>query len=511
MDRLKAYRLKAYRGLYLSFGETVDAEVNRRLHALTARLLERPLAGVTDLVPGYTRLYCEYDEARLSAAAVRGWLEAQRDGLEETPPRAAKRVDIPVRYDGEDLPDIAARTGLSVEEVIARHAGRSYRVYAIGFTPGLPFMGEVDPALRLPRRSVPRPRVPANTVAMAGAQTGVYPTASPGGWNLLGQALVRLYDPQRQSPFLLEPGDEVRFYPAEGETPLDFEPLELLPPDPRHPLLRVREPGLLDLVVDAGRFMAGRFGLSRSGPLDARSAGLANRLVGNPPEAPLLELNLSGARFEALDEGVVAFAGWGMRPLLNGREAPAFESFALRRGDRLGFEPVTRGSRGYLALAGGLDSGQFMNSASVDLKGKIGRPLREGDILGMASLRSPRPGFGFRPYAWLGDPLPLRLLPGPQASAEALAALLRAAFTVTRADRMGVHLDGPPVPGGDVLSEPTPLGAVQVTSGGAPILLLNDRGTLGGYSKPAIIHPGDLPRVAQLRPGERLRFVALAR
>jgi allophanate hydrolase subunit 2 len=129
----------------------------------------------------------------------------------------------------------------------------------------------------------------------------------------------------------------------------------------------------------------------------------------------------------------------------------------------------------------------------------------------MASLRSPRPGFGFRPYAWPGDPLPLRLLPGPQASAEALAALLRAAFTVTRADRMGVHLDGPPVPGGDVLSEPTPLGAVQVTSGGAPILLLNDRGTLGGYSKPAIIHPGDLPRVAQLRPGERLRFVALAR
>ena len=494
-------------GFYLRFGDELEPALNRQIHALTARLLESPLPGVTDLIPSYTTLYVEYDARTLSEARVRGWVEAQREGeagLEQTPEPPV--IEIPVVYDGEDLPEVAQRTGLSIEEVIAKHAAPRYDVYALGFTPGFAFMGEVDPALRLPRRPSPRARVPAHSVAMANRQTGVYPTPSPGGWNLLGRTLVRLYDPHRDAPFLLEPGNRVRFIPSQGEPPGEFAPLELLPKNPQHPFLRVLEPGLLDLVMDEGRFMGGRYGLSRSGPLDARSAGLANALLDNPRGATLLELNLRGGTFEALTEGVVAFSGWGMVPVVNGRERAPFESFGLEPGDVLSFKTIPHGSRGYLALAGGLESGRFWGSASADVRGKLGRPLEAGDVLGVAEVRRARPGFSFTPYASFRDPTVLRLLPGPQASAEALAALCGGIFRVGSADRMGVRLEGPRVPGSDVLSEAVPLGAVQVTSQGNPIVLLNDRGTLGGYAKPARLHPADLPKATQLRPGGKVTF-----
>jgi KipI family sensor histidine kinase inhibitor len=494
---------------YLRFGERIDREVNASVHALAARLLENLPEGVTDIIPGYTTLYLEYDAGRTSERAVRRRIEALKEmRIRSTDKRL---VEIPVRYDGEDLADVAARTGLSVAEVISRHSKPTYHVYALGFTPGYPFMGELDEPLRLPRRPAPRPLVPAHSVAIAGAQIGIYPLPSPGGWNLLGRALKAVYDPHREEPFLLRPGDEVRFIPAQGEPPEVVKRLELLPQEPSYPLLRVLEPGLLDLVMDQGRFLAGRYGLARGGPLDAHSAALASRLLGNPLEAPLLELNLKGPVLEALSKGVLAFAGWGMAPLVNGREIEPFYGFAVKAGDEISFRPRREGVRGYLAVASGIESGRFFGSASVDLKGQIGRPLRAGDVLGIKTPKRVRAGFSFSPYRRLAQPFLLRLLPGPQAGEEALRALCRHDFTVGQADRMGVHLEGAKVPGGDVVSEAVPIGAVQVTSGGRPIILLHDRGTLGGYQKPAVLHPADLPKAGQLKPGERLRFVPAPR
>ncbi len=495
-----------HRGLYLRYAERMDPKANARVHALTARLLQAPLPGVTDLIPGYGTLYVEYDPRQTDAARVRRWVKRHEEGLEGS--RGARRlVEIPVRYDGPDLAEVAQRTGFSVEEVIRIHSASVYRVYAVGFVPGFPFMGEVDPRLRVPRRPTPRQAVPAHAVGIAGAQTGVYPLSTPGGWHLLGRALVRVYDPRRPKPFLLEPGDRVRFVPREGEVPPEPEGLELWPAEPAHPVLRVEEAGLLDLLVDRGRFLAGRFGLARSGALDALAARYANALVGNPPEAPLIELTLKGPVLTALRPVVVGFAGWGVVPELRGERVPPWQSFALRPGDVLRFVPTGEGARGYLAVAGGLEVRRFWGSASVDLKGKIGRPLRAGDVLGVAVPRPVRAGYALRPPFALEDPVRLRVLPGPQATPEALEALTRAVFEITSADRMGLRLGGPAVPGGEVLSEAVPVGSVQVPPGGAPIVLLADRGTLGGYAKPAVVHPADLPKAAQVRPGQRVRFV----
>ena len=493
-------------GIYVRFGSTIDEAVNAEVHRLTRRLIDRPLAGVTDLVPGYSTLYVEYDSERLTERRVFEWLRKVKTEAPAEEPVQARRVEIPVEYDGEDLAAVASETGLGIAELVERHASHEYRVYALGFLPGFPFLGEVPLEIRVPRRIEPRPRVPAHSLAIAGSQTGIYPLPSPGGWKLLGHTLVRLYDPTAVRPFLLGPGDTVRFVSTEGPLPAPPDPLLLLPGEPRHPALLVREPGLLDLVVDEGREMMGRFGLGRSGPLDFRSARIANALIGNARSAPLLELNLQGPVLEAVGSTVVSFTGYGTKPVVNGAAVEPFSSFALRPGDVLTFGPDPRraGCRAYLALPGGIESDLFAGSASVDLRGLIGRQLVEGDLLGQGRAVRSRAGRSFTPHR---RPFRrLRLLPGPQASTEAERTLAVAEFTVATADRVGLRLEGPPVAGGEVLSEGVPLGALQVPPNGQPILLLADHGSLGGYEKPAILHPDDLPLAGQLRAGDRLKF-----
>jgi KipI family sensor histidine kinase inhibitor len=124
---------------------------------------------------------------------------------------SGRLLELPVRYDGEDLHAVAAAVGLAVEEVVERHAAATYTVACLGFSRGFPYLEGLDPALRLPRRATPRPRVPAGSVAIAADQAGVYPHAAPGGWHLLGRTDVPLFDPAREPPALLAPGDRVRF------------------------------------------------------------------------------------------------------------------------------------------------------------------------------------------------------------------------------------------------------------------------------------------------------------
>ncbi|GHF42532.1 KipI family sensor histidine kinase inhibitor [Deinococcus metalli] len=498
-------------GFYVQFSPVIDSAQNLRLHALHRRLREQIPDGVTELQPGYGNLYVEFDAERLRREEVQEWVRRALASLPATAGAEGRQVEIPVRYDGEDLPDVATRTGLTPAEVIRRHSGADYHVYALGFTPGFPFLGEVDPALRLPRRDTPRAQVPFNAVAIAQAQSCVYALPSPGGWNLLGTALTLLYDPNRAGPFLLAPGDRVRFVPAEGATPTLPAVRELWPARPHTPILEVVRPGLLDVLVDGGRFHQAHTGMARSGPLDAPAADNANRSAGNPPGTPLLELTLLGPVLRALRSVTVGIAGQGMTPLVDGQPVPEAGRVRLREGQVLSFAPSPVGVRAYLAVAGGVQTVPFLGSSSVDRTGLIGRPLARGDVLGAAGLdagaplRPSAPEPGDRAEGRSGV-VTLRLRPGPQASLEALRALADGVFTVGTQDRMGVRFEGPPVPGGQVVSEGTPHGAVQVTPAGQPILLLNDRGRIGGYHKPAVLHPDDLPRAAQLRPNQRVRF-----
>jgi KipI family sensor histidine kinase inhibitor len=496
--------MRRLEGLYVQFAKEINVEANIRLHALCNQLLKNLISGITDLYPGYINLYIEFDAALVNQAKVRAWVSKHLEGLEVT--TSTREVVVPTRYDGEDLAWVAEQTNFSVEQVIEKHSQRTYRVYMVGFAPGQPLMGTLEDALYLPRRSTPRKKVPANAVAIAVSQTTIYSLPTPGGWYLLGTALEPAYNPHRDEPFLFAPGDSVRFVPSEGDVPKELEPLELLPGEPRLPVFRVEEPGLLDLVLDEGRFYGARFGVARSGWVDAHSARLANAVVGNRGNEPLLELTLKGPVLTALRDVVVGFAGFGMKCLLDGEEIPIATSVAVQKGQRLSFKASPSGARAYLGIAGGLEVQPFMGSCSVDLQGRIGRALQTGDVLGLARVHKARPGFSVR-TSTLPEHIRVRLLAGPQATREALEALCSSEFTVTSLDRMGVRLEGGQVSGGELISEATPMGAVQITTQGNPIILLNDRGGIGGYAKPAVVHPGDLWLLAQLRPGQKLNFI----
>ncbi|TXI48072.1 MAG: 5-oxoprolinase subunit PxpB [Lysobacter sp.] len=197
-------------------GNATDPTCNPRVHALAARIRGASPAWLRDLTPAYASLAVYFDDMRVDPETVRDWLEAQAldDAESTTTLRASRTIEIPVRYGGafgEDVDAAAAQLGLTVDTLIARHAAPLYTVAMIGFAPGFPYLSGLDPALALPRLATPRTHVPAGSVGIGGAQTGVYPRESPGGWRLIGRTPLRLFDPLRATPSLLAPGDRVRF------------------------------------------------------------------------------------------------------------------------------------------------------------------------------------------------------------------------------------------------------------------------------------------------------------
>jgi len=187
--------------------EVESLELVHRLHA-ALRALDPP--GVVELVPAYRTLLVVADPERAGALDE---LAARLPALELSPADAVAGdpVEIPVRYDGQDLPEVAGLTGLDVEEVVRRHTAPEYTVAFLGFSPGFPYLVGLDPALEVPRRDTPRTSIPAGSVGLAGGQTGIYPSASPGGWQLIGRTEVTLFDPRRDPPALLAPGSRLRF------------------------------------------------------------------------------------------------------------------------------------------------------------------------------------------------------------------------------------------------------------------------------------------------------------
>lgn len=209
------------RALLVELGEGIDPVVNERVLRLHASVLQAPPPGVEEAVPGYRSLLVLYDPLAVQTEALIADLLQRLDRLHRVPLPPPALVQIPVCYGGEygpDLAEVAARTGLTPDEVVRLHTAPAYRVYCLGFLPGFAYLGGLDPRLHLPRRSPPRVRVPAGSVGIGGAQTGVYPVASPGGWHLIGRTPAPLYLPGREPPSLLRPGDVVRFHAVDAST-----------------------------------------------------------------------------------------------------------------------------------------------------------------------------------------------------------------------------------------------------------------------------------------------------
>lgn len=200
-------------GYYVRLGEGLDPALADRVMGLCGALDQRRPAAVLDVVPG---IGCVLVLVRPEAdpAPVRAFIDAALAAAPARPPRRPREVEIPVAYDptvAPDLAPLAAEKGISVDELIALHTAPAYRCLCLGFRPGFPFLGGLDERLSAARLPTPRVRVPAGSVGIGGRQTGVYPVDSPGGWRIIGRTPAVLFDPARADPFLVHPGDTVRF------------------------------------------------------------------------------------------------------------------------------------------------------------------------------------------------------------------------------------------------------------------------------------------------------------
>ena len=202
--------------LYISFGTTISEEVFKNVEQLNSFLGSYPIEGVIEWVTSYTTLTIYFDSTVVSIEELQE--KISQSFLTMGPFDIAIEdhvVEIPVCYSTTYSPDmerVIEHTGLSKHEIIQRHTSPLYTVYTVGFLPGFPYLGGLDDALITPRLATPRRVVPAGSVGIGGSQTGVYPVENPGGWNLIGMTPVKLYDPERENPFLCKPGDRVRFY-----------------------------------------------------------------------------------------------------------------------------------------------------------------------------------------------------------------------------------------------------------------------------------------------------------
>ena len=222
---LPPYRLYPLgdQALTIDWGNRIDPALNATVHARYRQFCQIPFPGLLDLIPAYSSLTLVYDTSallrkflgRTPYAVLSEWVAQALEAPLEASFSAARLVEIPVCYDPAFAPDleaVAGRAHLTTEATVRLHSSLEYRVYMLGFLPGFAYLGRVPEAIAAPRLATPRTRVPAGSVGIAGEQTGIYPQASPGGWNLIGRTPLRMFDARRGLPSLLQPGDRVRFY-----------------------------------------------------------------------------------------------------------------------------------------------------------------------------------------------------------------------------------------------------------------------------------------------------------
>ncbi|NME58396.1 5-oxoprolinase subunit PxpB [Dorea formicigenerans] len=214
--------------LLIEFGKEINPETNRKITAIVQLMREQHIEGIVDVIPAFCSLLINYDPRVLSYEELKERMENLLKMETKTETTRKRIFEIPVCYGGEygpDIDNIAEHAGLSVNEVIKIHSSKDYLIYMLGFLPGFTYLGGLNERIHTPRLASPRLTIRAGSVGIGGSQTGIYPLDSPGGWQLMGLTPVRTYDPERQTPILVEAGDYIRFIPIDEEEFLRIQKL----------------------------------------------------------------------------------------------------------------------------------------------------------------------------------------------------------------------------------------------------------------------------------------------
>ncbi|RQO57198.1 allophanate hydrolase [Paucibacter sp. KBW04] len=496
--------------------------------ALLHSLQSEPLAGVEELVPGARTVLIRWRPAATTMARLREEILA-RD-LSNSARAAGRLITIPVDYQGEDLAEVAALLDISPAEVIERHTGAEYSVAFTGFAPGFAYLSGGHPSFDdMPRRATPRTRIPAGAVGLAGCFSGIYPQASPGGWQIIGQTPGAMWDLSRAQPALLQPGDRVRFvdmakagyHPKPASAPIQADAAQA---EPSASALEVLATGLQTLFQDLGRKGLAGQGVAASGAMDQAALKSANRLVGNASNTAALEVLGGGLKLRSRGENVVAVTGAALALTLteaNGRSwpVPSHQALALADGDTLDLGAPSAGLRSYLAARGGFTVTPVLGSCATDTLARIGPPpLAVGDVLnlhpprGAAVVSAPETHPPKLPHP--NETITLDIVLGPRDdwfSQEALDLLCSQAWQVTpQSNRIGLRLAGEQALQRSVQqelpSEGTAWGAIQVPANGQPVLFLADHPLTGGYPVIANVASYHLDLAGQIPVHAWLKF-----
>ncbi|WP_184606191.1 5-oxoprolinase subunit B/C family protein [Variovorax atrisoli] len=497
--------------------------------ALLASLRAEPIAGIEELVPAARTLLITFRPAAIAADELARQVGAR--SLDASEARSERRIEIPVRYDGEDLAEVAGLLGITPDEVVRRHTGSDYTVAFTGFAPGFAYLSGGDPSLNVPRRKVPRTRIPAGAVGLAGSFSGVYPQASPGGWQILGITDAPMWDLSRETPALLQPGDAVRFVDVTGQPRTELEAAAA----PAQPTVsksgcafEIRAAGLQALLEDGGRHGQAKQGVSASGAMDRRSLQAANRLVGNASDTACIEVAYGGFQLACRGDAVVAVTGAEGPVTLTRADGaqwplPRYQPVALAEGDVLALGEPTAGIRSYIAVRGGFDIAPVLGSLSSDTLARVGpAAIAVGDVLPVRAVSA---------GALVGEPeapptdLPtvreevvLDIVLGPRTdwfTPDAVELLCGQAWTVTpQSNRVGIRLAGEEALAranhAELPSEGTARGSIQVPASGQPVLFLADHPLTGGYPVIASVATHHLDRAGQIPVNARVRFRPMA-
>ena len=507
--------------------EKIHNEVIFYLNTIKRAASEGRISGILDIIPSYAAILIYFDPIITDGEAIKNNIEdlILSQSSKDTTCYTPKTIEIPVKYGDEYGPDfdfVSSHTGLSKEEIIRLHTAPLYPVYMIGFLAGFPYLGGMDNRLSSPRLETPRLSVASGSVGIAGNQTGVYPISSPGGWRIIGRTPLKLYDPFSENPFPVSAGDYIKFVATDEFSESDESTKnhsvnnKTQPINP--PSFRILSPGPMTTVQDLGRFGFMDKGLSQSGAMDNLELAKLNTMLGNEINAAGLEATFITPRIEFLEDTYLAVSGIPC-PIL------------ARKGDVLESLVMNRGIRTYFAFLGGIDIEPTLGSRSTDIKNGIGgihgRRLEKDDeiTLSQTMLSSYDKCISIKEAnEWIQEnnkPLDnsevniLYITSGPQyhdIDDDSLKAFLNSEYTVsTASDRMGIRFDGPILTfkegkDGNIITDGLTPGAIQITPSGNPILMNVDSQTTGGYSKPFWLASVSKQKVAQLRPGDKVKF-----
>ena len=540
--------------IQVQFYNKICPKVNRMVSDFSQvfELMTKDMPEIREIVPTYCAVSIYFDEKNCKASLLKeiaGAVLEKMDEEEEKSSGSERVISIPVCYEDEefapDLENVARHANLSPEEVIKLHSSSDYLIYMMGFLPGFPYLGGMDKRLETPRLETPRTRIPAGSVAIGGAQTGLYPVESPGGWNIIGRTPLKVFDKDRNPQFLYEAGDKIRFVPITRKEFEEFEDFEegaglsesgseigqnqkTEKAMPRYECgggIKILLPGLLTTVQDGGTKGFQKYGISQSGAMDEISFELANALCGNKENAACLETTLCGPSIRFVCDCDFAITGAVFpHATLNGTSVEMNRKIHANAGAVLNCGFASKGLRSYIAFSGGILVPEVFGSRSTNLKGKIGgffgRKLETDDEIPLGFLRKSAhltdEDCGSRkinPFFEVKDEiLTLECIKSSQFdffSEESVRIFTGSVYTVApESDRMGIRFAGENLSCGktDIISDAIPFGAVQITSAGLPVVMAADRQTTGGYAKIACVKKESMCALAQATPGTKVRF-----